>query len=112
MGAYLTPDVEHEENQGRIVRSAYIFLRSAAGQVEDMPRPWEKPAPKEKEDQASPSGTQRGFGGIISRFGTPAKAPEPRGYSLGRAKGWKQMPRKRHPVIKKDEKGQKSSAAA
>ncbi len=112
MGAYQTPDVEHEENWGQIVQLAYIFLWLAAGQVEDMPRPWEKPAPKEKEGLASPSRTQRGFGGIISQFGTPAKVPKPRGYSLGRAKGQKQMPRKRHPVIKKDEKGQKSSAAA
>ncbi len=112
MGAYQTPDVEHEENWEQIVQLAYIFLWLAAGQVEDMPRPWEKPAPKEKEDLASPPRAQRGFGGIISQFGTPAKAPKPRGYSSGRAKGEKQEPRKRHPVIKKDEKGQKSSVVA
>ncbi|MDM8556509.1 hypothetical protein QUF75_17425 [Desulfococcaceae bacterium HSG7] len=59
---------------------------------------------------ASPARTQRGFGEIISRIGTPAKAPEPRGYSPGRAQGQKQTPRKRHSVIKKDGKGRKSSA--
>ena len=113
--AYQTPDVEHEENWGQIVQLAYIFLWLAAGHVEDLPRPWEKPASQGEEEIASPSRTQRGFGGIISQFGTPAKAPKPRGYSPGRAKGEKLGPRKRHAVIKKGQKvkkGQKSPAAA
>jgi hypothetical protein len=111
MVAYQTPDVEHEENWGQIVQLAYIFLWLAAGLVEDMPRPWEQPAPK-SEELASPPRAQRGFGEIISQIGTPAKAPKPRGYSPGRATGQKQPPRIRHPVIKKDVKGQKSSAVA
>jgi hypothetical protein len=104
--AYQTPDVEHEENWGQIVQLAYIFLWLAAELVEDMPRPWEKPAPKGEEELASPSRAQRGFGGIISQFGTPAKAPKPRGYSPGRAKGEKPKPRKHHLIIKKGKKGQ------
>ncbi len=106
LNTYQTPDVEHEENWGQIVQLAYIFLWLAAGLVEDLPRPWEKPAPKGEEEMVSPARAQRGFGGIISQFGTPAKAPKPRGYSPGRAKGEKPGPRKRLPVIKKDKKGQ------
>lgn len=110
LNAYQTPDVEHAENWGQLVPLAYIFLWLAAGLVKDLPRPWEKPAPQSG-DKASPARAQRGFGEIISQFGTPAKAPKPRGYSPGRAKGDKPGPRERHPVIKKDKKGQKSLAA-
>lgn len=111
LNAYQTPDVEHEENWGQLVQLAYIFLWLAAGLGEDMPRPWEKPAPKEEEEMGSPPRVQRGFGGIISQCGTPAKVPKPRGYSPGRVKGQKPEPRKRQPVIKKVKKGQKSSVA-
>jgi hypothetical protein len=114
LNTYQTPDVEHEENWGQIVQLAYIFLWLAAGLAEDMPRPWEKPAVQAEAELASPSRTQRGFGGIISQFGTPAKTAKPRGYSPGRAKGEKPGPRKRHAVIKKgkkDEKGQKLPVA-
>ncbi len=111
LNAYQTPDVEHADNWGQIVQLVYIFLWLAAGLVEDMPRPWERPAPK-GEEMASPARAQRGFGEIISQFGRPATAPIPRGYSPGRAEGQKQKPRIRHSVIKKDKKGQKSSAVA
>ncbi len=110
--SYQTPDVEHQENWGQIVQLAYIFLWLAAELVEDMPRPWEKPAPKGEADMAPPTRAQRGFGEIIRQFGTPAKTPKPRGYSSGRAKGETQPPRERQPVIKKDKKGQKLPAAA
>lgn len=107
LNSYHTPDVEHAENWGQIVQLAYIFLWLAAGLVADMPRPWERQAPSGQE-MASPTRTQRGFGGVISQIGTPAKVPKPRGYSPGRTKGEKQKPRKRHPVIKKGAKDQKS----
>jgi hypothetical protein len=111
LNAYQTPDVEHAENWGQLVPLAYIFLWLAAGLVQDLPRPWEKPAPKGG-DLAAPARTQRGFGAIISQFGTPAQAPKLRGYSPGRAKGDQPGRRERHPVIKKDKKGEKSSVAA
>jgi len=110
--AYQTPDVEHEENWGQIVQLAYIFLWLAAEHVQDLPRPWEKPAPQVEAEIASPSRSQRGFAGIISQFGTPAKAPKPRDYSPGRTKGEKPGPRKRHAVIKKGQKSQKSHPTA
>ncbi len=110
--AYQTPDVEHEENWGQLVQLAYILLWLAAGLVEDMPRPWEKPAPRTGEATLiSPARVQRGFGGIIRQLGTPAKPPKPRGYSPGRAKGHKPGARKRHPVIKKGQKGKNLPAA-
>lgn len=112
LNSYQTPDVEHAENWGQIVQLAYIFLWLAAGLVEDMPRPWEKPAPKSSKEKASPSRTQRGFGEIISQFGTPAKPPKPRGYSPGRGKGEQPKLRKRQPVIKKGKKSQKSPVTA
>ncbi len=112
LNSYQTPDVEHAENWGQMVQLAYIFLWLAAGLVEDMPRPWEKPALKGKEQMASPTRAQRGFGGIISQCGTPAKAPKPRGYSPGRAQGEKPGPRERQPVIKKDKKSRNLSAVA
>lgn len=107
LNSYQTPDVEHEENWLQIVQLAYIFLWLAAELVEDLPRPWEKAAPKG--EMASPSRTQRDFERIISQFGTPANAPKPRGYSQGRAIGDKQQKRERHTVIKK---GQKSPTTA
>jgi hypothetical protein len=112
LNAYQTPDVEHAENWGQIVQLAYIFLYLAAGLVADMPRPWEKSAPKGEAEMASPTRAQRGFGGIISQFGTPANAPKPRGYSPGRTPGEKPELRQRHPVIKKGKKGQKLPAVA
>ncbi len=111
LNSYQTPDVAHEENWGQIVQLAYILLWLAAGLVEDMPRPWEKSPPTQKEGLASPSRTQRGFGAIISQIGTPAKPPKPRGNSPGRTKGQKPAPRKRQPVIKKPKKGQKVPVA-
>ena len=112
LNSYQTPDVEHEENWGQIVQLAYILLWLAADLVEDMPRPWEKSQPTEKEGLASPSRTQRGFGPIISQIGTPANPTKPRGNSPGRTKGQKPVSRKRQPVIKKPKKGQKVPVAA
>jgi len=112
LNSYQTPEVEHEENWGQIVQLAYIFLWLAAGVVEDRPRPWEKFQPRSTGAIASPGRTQRGFGGIISRIGTPAKPPKPRGNSPGRAKGEKPGLREHQPVIKKAKKGQNLPAAA
>jgi len=111
--AYQTPDVEHEENWAQIVQLAYIFLWLAAGLVENMPRPWEKPPNQEGEKKpVSPSRSQRGFGGIIQQIGTPAKIPKPRGNSPGRAKGQNPQARERHPVIKKGKTSQNNPATA
>ncbi len=47
---------------------------------------------------------QRDFYRIISQLGTPAQSPKRRGYSPGRIKGEKKVPRTRHQVIKKQSK--------
>ncbi len=109
LNSYQTPEVEHEENWGQIVQLAYILLWLAAAVVEDRPRPWETPYSTKKGGLTSPGRTQRGFGGIISQIGTPAKPPKPRGNSPGRAKGEKPELREPQPVIKKGKKGQKLS---
>lgn len=104
MAAYQTPDVEHEENWIQIVALAYMQLWLARDLAEALPRPWERYLPEAKRETASPSTVQRDFGRIIRQIGTPAEPPKPRGKSLGRAKGERQQPRKRHPVIKKAQK--------
>lgn len=106
LNRYQTPDVEHEENWGQMVQLAYILLGLAAEVVQEMPRPWEKAQSRKKGERTSPGQAQRGFGGIISRIGTPAKPPKPRGNSPGRAKGEKPGLRQRQPVIKKSQKSQ------
>jgi hypothetical protein len=113
LDAYQTPIVEHEENWWQLGQLAYMQLYLARDLAEALPRPWEKHLLKMAHtDIASPAIVLRAFERIISRIGTPAKAPKPRGKSSGRAKGQKPGPRKRYPVIKKTKKGQKSSAAA
>jgi len=107
MAAYQTPDVEHEENWMQIVALAVMQLWLARDLAKAMPRPWERYLPEAKRGTASPSFVQRDFGRIIRQIGTPAKPPKPRGKSPGRAKGERQQPRKRHPVIKKGKKASK-----
>jgi len=110
MASYQTPDVEHEENWMQIMALVYMQLWLARDLAEAMPRPWERYLPEAQREAASPSTVQRDFGRIIRQIGTPARPPKPRGNSLGRAKGKRQHPRKRHPVIKKDPKAHKKAS--
>ncbi len=117
MADYQTPEVQHAENWWQIAQLAYVQLWLARYLAEAMPRPWERYLPQfqthTKNQEASPSMTQRDFGRIIQEIGTPAKAPKPRGKSPGRAKGDRQKPRKRREVIKKSASKQtKKSRAA
>jgi len=107
MAAYQTPEVEHEENWMQIVALAYMQLWLAHDLAEALLRPWERYLPEAKRGTASPSTVQRDFGRIIRQIRTPAESPKPRGKSPGRAKGERQQPRKRHPVIKKAQKASK-----
>ena len=110
MASYQTPDVEHEENWMQIMALAYMQLWLARDLAEALPRPWERYLPETERETASPSTVQRDFGRIIRQIGTPAEPPKPRGKSPGRAKGERQHPRKRHPVIKKDPKTRKKAS--
>ena len=107
MAAYQTPDVQHEENWMQIVALAVVQLWLARDLVRLLPYRWERYLPEAERETASPSFAQRGFGRVIQQIGTPARPPKPRGKSPGRAKGERQQPRKRHPVIKKSKKASK-----
>ena len=69
-----------------------------------LPRPWESYLTATEAVKITPSLVQRDFYRIISQLGTPAKSPKRRGYSPGRIKGEKKVPRTRHQVIKKQSK--------
>jgi hypothetical protein len=104
---YQTPVVEHEENWWQLVQLAYIQLYLARDLAQALPHPWEKHLSQAGPSaSASPAIVLRAFERIISRIGTPANPPKPRGKSPGRATGEKPGPRERHPVIKKAKKGQ------
>jgi hypothetical protein len=104
MGAYQTPDVEHEENGWQITQLAYIHLWLARSLAEALPRPWERYLPQPAPGPATPARVQRDFERIISQVGTPARAPKRRGNSPGRAKGTRRPARPRQPVLRKGEK--------
>ncbi|MEA3346086.1 MAG: transposase [Chloroflexota bacterium] len=101
MADYQTPEVDHEENWWQIVQLAYISLWLARSLAEVHRRPWERYLPQPEPGCPSPSLVQRDLERIILKLGTPARPPEPRGYSPGRAKGSKPPPRERQPVIRK-----------
>jgi len=69
-----------------------------------LPRPWEHYLSQTEVKKITPSLVQRDFYRIISQLGTPAKSPKRRGFSPGRIKGDKKVPRTRHKVIKKQQK--------
>jgi hypothetical protein len=99
--AYQTPDVRREENWWQLVQLAYLQLWLTRDLVETLPRPWERYLPRVKGRLVSPSAAQRGFRRIIRQFGTPAAPPKPRGYSPGRTRGVRLLPRERLEVVKK-----------
>ncbi len=112
MDSYQTSETEHEENWWEIVGLAYAQLFAASGIAEKSRHPWERYLPYFKRDTGipTPSTVQRDMLRIISEFGTPAKAPKPRGKSPGRLKGECPGKRGRFPVIKKSDLRLKKAA--
>ncbi len=110
MTAYSTPDVNHEENWFKLTLIAYVNLWSARNLAVVLPRTWSNYLRENESVKLSPSLVQRDFSRIISTLGTSAKSPKRRGYSSGRIKGDKKVPRTRHQVIKKQKKNQKFPA--
>ena len=104
MTAYSTPDVEQEENWVKLTLLAYVNLWAARNLAVVLPRPWENYLTQNESLKISPSLVQRDFYRIISTLGTIAKSPQRRGYSSGRIKGYKKVPRTRHQVIRKSQK--------
>ncbi len=112
LDSYKTSVTEHEENWWEIVGLAYALLFAASGIAEKSCCPWERYLPYFKRDTGimTPSTVQRDMPRIIAEFGTPAKAPEPRGKSPGRLKGERPVRREPFPVIKKAVRRQKKVA--
>jgi hypothetical protein len=102
--------VAQDERWSTVVGLAYWNLYVSRDVIERSIRPWEryKPAPPVGRP-ATPSQARRGFGRLLPELGTPASAPQPRGKSPGRAKGYRPQPRKRFKVVYK---GRKQSASA
>jgi hypothetical protein len=102
MADYQTPDLEREERWWHLVHLAYLQLWVAHDIAARSPRPWERNLPQHKLEKITPTLVQRDFDRLISQFGTPAKAPKPRGMPPGRKKGFRLPARTRHYVLKKD----------
>jgi len=97
--------VEQDERWAQVIKLAYWQLYISRNAVDRVVRPWERYKPKPPADRpATPSQTQRGFGRLLLELGTPARAPQLRGKSPGRPKGYRPAPRKRFPVVYKGKK--------
>ena len=112
MTAYSTPDVKHEENWFKLTLLAYVNLWAARNLAIVLPRPWEQYLKTNESVKITPSLVQRDMNRIISQIGTVPKSPKRRGYSSGRIKGDKKVPRTRHQVIKKTKKVAKEKLKA
>ena len=99
--AFQTPDVRREEAWHRLVSLAYLFLWAARPTAQQRWRPWEKHLQAKGDRILSPTQVQRDFARIIRALGLQPAKPKPRGKSPGRPTGYRQKPRKRHPVVKK-----------
>jgi hypothetical protein len=87
------------ERWTHLVAIAHNHLVLARGLVEPMLRPWES-----THRPATPQQVHRAMGTFLPSLGTPARHPQPRGKSPGRAKGTKIGKAKRFSVVKKTPK--------
>jgi hypothetical protein len=108
MGAFQTPEVEHEENWIQLTLLAYAQLWAARKLAVHLPRPWERYLARNLNPTITPSMVQRSFLRIITQIGTPAISPKPRGFSTGRVPGQSLGKRQRQSVLKKGRKSQSS----
>lgn len=100
---YQTPQTRREEGWWQFAHLAYLQLWVAREMATALPRPWERNLPQHKAAKMTPTLVQRAFARLISAFGTPARAPKPRGKAPGRPKGFRLPLRQRHKVFKKGE---------
>jgi hypothetical protein len=98
---YQTPEVAREERWWHLAHLAYLQLWVARAAATYLPRPWERYLPQHQNEIVTPTMVQRDFERLIQHFGTPAKAPKPRGKSPGRQKGFRLPPRQRQKVLRK-----------
>ncbi len=107
---FQTPDVEHQENWFIIVMFSYwlLYLNRYSGEIiiNDWEKYLERYKNKENKEQKNsipktPTMAQRAMSGIISGFVKTTIIPKTRNNTTGRKKGQNQVPRERHPVVKK-----------
>jgi DDE superfamily endonuclease len=90
---------EQFERWTHLVAIAHNHLVLARDLVEPVLRPWES-----KHRPATPQQVHRAMGKWLPLLGTPARPPQPRGKSPGRAKGTKIGKARRFSVVKKTPK--------
>src|SRR4029077_6489966 len=87
---------EQFERWTHLVAIAHNHLVWARDLVEPDLRPWEN-----RHRPATPQQVHRAMGRFLPSLGTPARSPQPRGKSPGRAKGTKIGKAQRFSVVKK-----------
>jgi len=90
---------EQFERWSHLVAIVHNHLVLARELVEASLRPWEN-----KQREPTPQQVRRGMGKLLPQLGTPARPPQPRGKSPGRAKGAKIGKAKRFSVVRKTPK--------
>lgn len=90
---------EQFERWSHIVALVHNQIVLARSLVERELRPWER-----HQRPATPAQVRRGISKLLPLLGTPARAPQPRGKSPGRAKGKKIGKAKRFAVVRKSTK--------
>jgi hypothetical protein len=109
LNKYFAPDVEREENWFDLVFLSYVNLWAAWKLAINFPRPWEKYNYKKTPQKITSSIVQKDFKRIIRTFGEKSASPKPRGYSPGRLKGEKLIPKIKYPIVKKQFNKKKAS---
>jgi hypothetical protein len=72
-----------------LILAVHTQLRLARGLVDDLRRPWEKPAAPER---LTPARVRRGFRNLRTKTLLPTRAPKPAGPGRGRPLGSKNKP--------------------
>lgn len=90
---------EQFERWSLVVAMAHNHLVLARDLVQAELRPWEN-----KQRPPTPQQVRRGFAKLLPSLGTPARAPQPRGKSKGRAKGAKVGKAIRFAIVRKTPK--------
>ncbi len=116
LNGFQSVDIQHVENWLTHVMIAYWLLYVSRFDGQNIVRPWEKYAQKNKKidngDKSpdeniakSPSRTQRALNSIILGFANKELVPKPRNNSNGRQKGEVQTKKERSKTIKKSKLG-------
>jgi len=92
----LLRDPEAADRWTWLIIAAHTQLRLARSLVDDLRRPWERPA---QPDRLTPARVRRGFRNLRAKTGSPAGAPKPGRPGPGRPQGSKnKRPAQRHDV--------------